>query len=58
MPGNFTSMEYCAEPLTLNGKSRRGTDRPIRRKSLGAFSSLFSTAGSGAGTLPKAAISP
>src|SRR5262249_62222344 len=34
MPGNFTSMAYCAVPLTFAGVSRRGTDLPIRRKSL------------------------
>ena len=25
MPGSFTSMAYCAVPLTLSGVSRRGT---------------------------------
>ena len=58
MPGSFTSMAYCAVPLTLDGVSRRGTDLPIRRKSLRALSSFGSTAGSGEGTVPNAAISP
>ena len=58
MPGSFTSMAYCAVPLTLDGMSRRGWDLPIRRKSLRALSSFASTAGSVAGIVPKAAISP
>ena len=58
MPGSFTSMAYCAVPLTLSGVSRRGTDLPIRRKSLRSLSSFGSTAGSVAGIVPKAAISP
>jgi len=58
MPGNFTSMAYCAVPLTFAGVSRRGTDLPIRRKSLRSLSSLGSTAGSVAGIVPNAAISP
>ena len=58
MPGNRTSMAYCAVPLTLSGMSRRGTDLPISRNWLLGLSSLLSTAGNAAGTLPKAAISP
>ena len=58
MPGNLTSMAYCAVPFTLSGVSRRGTLLPIRRKSFLALSSLASTAGSVAGILPNAAISP
>src|SRR5262249_56336629 len=46
MPGNRTSMEYCAVPFTFSGRSRRGTERPVRRKSLCVLSSLLSMLGS------------
>jgi len=49
-------MAYCADPLTLSGVSRRGTDLPISRKSLRSFSSLGSTSGRVAGIVPNAAI--
>ena len=58
MPGNFTSMAYCAVPLTFDGVSRRGTDLPIRRKSVRSLSSFGSTVGSVVGIVPNAAISP
>jgi len=58
MPGSFTSMAYCAVPFTFAGVSRRGTDLPIRRKSLRSLSSFGSTAGRVAGIVPNAAMSP
>ena len=58
MPGNFTSMAYCAVPLTLGGRSRRGMDLPIKRKSFRSLSSFGSTAGRLGGIVPNAAISP
>ena len=58
MPGSFTSIAYCAVPFTFEGVSRRGTDLPIKRKSLRALSSYPTTAGSVAGMVPNAAISP
>src|SRR5262245_36006952 len=39
-------MAYCAVPLTFDGVSRRGTDLPIRRKSLRSLSSFGSMGGS------------
>ena len=48
----------CALPLTLVGSSTRITSLPIRRKSLGFFSSSGLISGALSGTSAKAAISP
>ena len=58
MPGTWTSIEYCALPLTLVGSSTRITSLPIRRNSLGFLSSRGSISGALSGTSANAAISP
>ena len=51
-------MAYLAVPFTFSGVSRRGIGLPMSRYSAFGFRSVLSTAGSGEGTLPDAAISP
>ena len=58
MPGTWTSIEYCALPLTFCGSSIRIMLVPMRRNCSGFLSSLSATSGALAGTSANAAISP
>jgi hypothetical protein len=51
-------MLYCAVPFTFPGRSTRITSVPIRRNSLGFFSSSGLISGAFVGISANAAISP